>query len=58
MTRENAAAEEGRARLIHTHTCTHTPNPQTPRYHWVIPYENAQEAAELEHHMCGRCHGL
>ncbi len=24
MTRENAAAEEGRARLIHTHTHTHT----------------------------------
>lgn len=24
MTRENAAAEEGRARLIHTHTHTYT----------------------------------
>lgn len=55
MTRENAAAEEGRARLIHTHH-THTQiHSKTHKHEGNIGLRGvkpAEEAAQLQHIIC------
>ena len=52
MTRENAAAEEGRARLIHTHTYTQTKTHKHEGNTGLSSVKRkSKEAAEFQRHM-------